>query len=90
MMRLSHSRQMKAQVIDLLGLFSCQLLFTLPDPCSAIFRIAAIAIATVGLLESMPASVVDSFDVRDVEGRPVTIDLSAAYFWAIAAVNALD
>lgn len=33
---------------------------------------------------------VDSFDVRDVEGRPVTIDLTAAHFWDITAVNALD
>ena len=33
---------------------------------------------------------VDAFDVRDVAGRPVTIDLSAAHFWDITAVNALD
>ncbi len=33
---------------------------------------------------------VDAFDVRDVEGRPVTIDLSQAHFWDITAVNALD
>ncbi len=33
---------------------------------------------------------VDSFDVRDIEGKPVVIDLSAAHFWDITAVNALD
>ncbi|CAN5884020.1 SulP family inorganic anion transporter [soil metagenome] len=33
---------------------------------------------------------VDAFDVRDVEGRPVTIDLSQAHFWDITSVNALD
>jgi SulP family sulfate permease len=33
---------------------------------------------------------VDAFDVREVEGRPVTIDLSQAHFWDITAVNALD
>ncbi len=33
---------------------------------------------------------VEAFDVRDIEGRPVCIDLSAAHFWDITAVNALD
>jgi SulP family sulfate permease len=33
---------------------------------------------------------VDAFDVRDIEGKPVTIDLGAAHFWDITAVNALD
>ncbi|MFG6412662.1 SulP family inorganic anion transporter [Roseateles sp. DC23W] len=33
---------------------------------------------------------VDAFDVRDIEGRPVRIDLTAAHFWDITAVNALD
>ena len=33
---------------------------------------------------------VDSFDVREVEGRPVTIDLSHAHFWDITSVTALD
>jgi SulP family sulfate permease len=33
---------------------------------------------------------VDAFDVRDVEGKPVRIDLSAAHLWDITAVNALD
>ena len=33
---------------------------------------------------------VDSFDVRDIEGKPVIIDLSTAHFWDITAVNALD
>ena len=33
---------------------------------------------------------VDAFDVREVEGRPVTIDLSQAHFWDITAVIALD
>ncbi|MDY0746707.1 SulP family inorganic anion transporter [Paucibacter sp. R3-3] len=33
---------------------------------------------------------VDAFDVRDIEAKPVLIDLSAAHFWDITAVNALD
>ncbi|MDB5826027.1 MAG: sodium-independent anion transporter [Variovorax sp.] len=33
---------------------------------------------------------VDSFDVREIEGRPVAIELSQAHFWDITAVNALD
>ena len=33
---------------------------------------------------------VDAFDVRDIEGRPVVIDLSAAHFWDITGVHALD
>ena len=33
---------------------------------------------------------VDSFDIRDIEGKPVRIDLSGAHFWDIMAVNALD
>ncbi|ARU05570.1 sodium-independent anion transporter [Comamonas serinivorans] len=33
---------------------------------------------------------VDAFDVRDVAGRPVRIDLTNAHFWDITAVNALD
>ncbi|APW40639.1 sodium-independent anion transporter [Rhodoferax koreense] len=33
---------------------------------------------------------VDAFDVREVEGRLVTIDLSQAHFWDITAVTALD
>jgi SulP family sulfate permease len=33
---------------------------------------------------------VDAFDVREVEGRRVTIDLSQAHFWDITAVTALD
>ena len=33
---------------------------------------------------------VDAFDVRDVQARPVTIDLSQAHFWDITSVNALD
>jgi SulP family sulfate permease len=33
---------------------------------------------------------VDAFDVRDIEGRPVRIELANAHFWDITAVNALD
>nr|WP_315243490.1 SulP family inorganic anion transporter [uncultured Albidiferax sp.] len=33
---------------------------------------------------------VDAFDVREVAGRRVTIDLSQAHFWDITAVTALD
>jgi SulP family sulfate permease len=33
---------------------------------------------------------IDSFDVREIEGRPVVIDLGSAHFWDITAVNALD
>ncbi|MBL8356280.1 MAG: SulP family inorganic anion transporter [Delftia acidovorans] len=33
---------------------------------------------------------VDAFDVRDIEGRPVRIELTDAHFWDITAVNALD
>lgn len=33
---------------------------------------------------------VDAFDVREVQGRPVTIDLSQAHFWDITSVTALD
>jgi SulP family sulfate permease len=33
---------------------------------------------------------VDAFDVREVKGRPVTIDLSQAHFWDITSVTALD
>ena len=33
---------------------------------------------------------VDAFDVRDIDGRPVRIELDAAHFWDITAVNALD
>jgi SulP family sulfate permease len=33
---------------------------------------------------------VDAFDVREIEGRPVTIELSQAHFWDITSVNALD
>jgi SulP family sulfate permease len=33
---------------------------------------------------------VDAFDVREVEGRPVTIELSQAHFWDITSVSALD
>jgi SulP family sulfate permease len=33
---------------------------------------------------------VDAFDVRDVERRPVAIDLSQAHFWDITSVHALD
>lgn len=33
---------------------------------------------------------IEAFDVRDIEGRPVRIDLGAAHFWDITAVNALD
>lgn len=33
---------------------------------------------------------VDAFDVREVEGRPVTIELSQAHFWDITSVTALD
>ena len=33
---------------------------------------------------------VDAFDVREVEGRSVTIDLSQAHFWDITSVTALD
>lgn len=33
---------------------------------------------------------IDAFDVREVEGRRVTIDLSQAHFWDITSVNALD
>lgn len=33
---------------------------------------------------------VDAFDVREVQARPVTIDLSQAHFWDITSVNALD
>jgi SulP family sulfate permease len=33
---------------------------------------------------------VDAFDVRDVEQRPVIIDLGQAHFWDVTAVHALD
>lgn len=33
---------------------------------------------------------VEAFDVRDVAGRPVRIDVSAAHFWDVTAVAALD
>jgi SulP family sulfate permease len=33
---------------------------------------------------------VDAFDVREIEGRAVTLDLSEAHFWDITAVQALD
>jgi len=33
---------------------------------------------------------VDAFDVRDVAGRPVTIDVSQAHFWDITAIAALE
>ncbi|RYX94682.1 MAG: SulP family inorganic anion transporter [Comamonadaceae bacterium] len=33
---------------------------------------------------------VDAFDVREIEGRPVTIDLDQAHFWDITAAAALD
>ncbi|WP_394792554.1 SulP family inorganic anion transporter [Rhodoferax sp.] len=33
---------------------------------------------------------VDAFDVREVAGRPVTIDLGQAHFWDITSVTALD
>ena len=33
---------------------------------------------------------VDAFDVRDIEGRPVTIDLTQAHFWDITSVKALE
>ena len=33
---------------------------------------------------------VESFDVRSAAGRPVVIDVSAAHFWDITAVEALD
>ncbi|RZL36228.1 MAG: SulP family inorganic anion transporter [Rubrivivax sp.] len=33
---------------------------------------------------------VDAFDVRDIEGKPVRIDLKDAHFWDVTAVNALD
>lgn len=33
---------------------------------------------------------VDAFDVREVQGRPVTIELSQAHFWDITSVTALD
>lgn len=33
---------------------------------------------------------VDAFDVRDVEHRPVVIDLGQAHFWDITSVHALD
>ena len=33
---------------------------------------------------------VDAFDVREIEGKPVTIDLSQAHFWDITSVAALD
>jgi SulP family sulfate permease len=33
---------------------------------------------------------VDAFDVREVDGRPVRIDVSAAHFWDVTAVAALD
>lgn len=33
---------------------------------------------------------VEAFDIRDIEGRPVRIDLADAHFWDITAVNALD
>jgi sulfate permease, SulP family len=35
-------------------------------------------------------ALVDSFDVRAVAGLPVRIDVSAAHFWDITAVGALD
>jgi SulP family sulfate permease len=33
---------------------------------------------------------VDAFDVREVDGRPVAIDVSQAHFWDITSVKALD
>ncbi len=33
---------------------------------------------------------VDAFDYRDADGRAVTIDVSAAHFWDVTAVAALD
>ena len=33
---------------------------------------------------------IDAFDVREVAGRPVVLDVSAAHFWDITAVKALD
>jgi SulP family sulfate permease len=33
---------------------------------------------------------VDAFDVREVAGRPVRIDLTEAHFWDVTAVAALD
>lgn len=33
---------------------------------------------------------VDAFDVREVQGRPVTIELSQAHFWDVTSVTALD
>ena len=33
---------------------------------------------------------VDAFDVREIEGRPVVLELSEAHFWDITAVQALD
>lgn len=33
---------------------------------------------------------VDAFDVREVDGRPVQIDVTGAHFWDITAVAALD
>ena len=33
---------------------------------------------------------IDAFDVREVEGTPVTIELSQAHFWDITSVTTLD
>ncbi len=33
---------------------------------------------------------VESFDVREVDGRPVVIELRDAHFWDVTSVNALD
>ena len=33
---------------------------------------------------------IDAFDVREVAGRPVVLDVSAAHFWDITAIKALD
>ena len=33
---------------------------------------------------------VEAFDVREIEGRPVTLELDQAHFWDVTAVTALD
>jgi len=33
---------------------------------------------------------VEVFDVREIEGRPVTIELGQAHFWDVTSVTALD
>ena len=55
-----------------------------PDDAGLTYRVSGqVFFASADLL-------VDAFDVRDIEGRPVRIELTNAHFWDITAVNALD